>query len=215
MKISTTRLLNFRDVLTKQNLRLTDVATRLGKAPAQVSAFGGKNPTKGIGDQIAREIEKALGLASGYLDFPHHLHQSGDKGFPNGRSRRLPILGPQEASLWCNSAEEFDSSMARGWIDPPQHVEIGAFAFLVEGVSMEPQFIDGDLLVVDPSEPIMPGHLVAVVKQGSNALVIRQLLQEGGDRYLRAINPDWPDRISELTSEWSIKGKARWKISSL
>ncbi|WP_257602983.1 hypothetical protein [Pseudomonas aeruginosa] len=46
--------------MAERKLRSTDLADLLGKSQAQVSSFAGKNPSKGIGNQIAREIELAL-----------------------------------------------------------------------------------------------------------------------------------------------------------
>ena len=108
MRISDTRLHNFRQILAEKKLRLIDIAELLGKAPAQVSAFGGKNPTKGIGDQIAREIERALSLPNGSLDIPH-----GFANFDNGSvlgytGRKLPVIGSIAAGAWCSSEDNFD-----------------------------------------------------------------------------------------------------------
>ncbi len=60
MNISDTRLTNLRRIMAERKLRSTDLADLLGKSQAQVSSFAGKNPSKGIGNQIAREIELAL-----------------------------------------------------------------------------------------------------------------------------------------------------------
>jgi len=43
---------------------------KIGKAPTQASAFAGKNPRKGIGNKIAREIENAFKKPRGWLDRP-------------------------------------------------------------------------------------------------------------------------------------------------
>lgn len=47
-------------------------ANAIGKQPTQVSRFMGKNPTKRIGDDVARDIEIAFGLEEGYLDLQHY-----------------------------------------------------------------------------------------------------------------------------------------------
>jgi hypothetical protein len=64
------RWANFRALLTERGLTITAAAERLSKPQGQVSHFGGKNPTKVIGDQIAGEIEAAFGLPPGALDKP-------------------------------------------------------------------------------------------------------------------------------------------------
>lgn len=66
--IYTARWLAFRDLLRSRRLTITAAAELLGKQQGQVSHFGGKKPTKIIGDQIASEIEDAFQLPAGYLD---------------------------------------------------------------------------------------------------------------------------------------------------
>ncbi len=215
MRITDTRLQNFRRVLAERKLRLMDIAELLGKAPAQVSAFGGKNPTKGIGDQIAREIEKALQLHSGYLDMPYGLDEFNNATVLSHTGRKLPVIGSIAAGVWCESQDSFDPRDAEEWIDAPGPVGPRAFILRVEGISMEPKFSEGDKIVIDPSLEALPGHFVAAKRTRDQATTLKQLKQEGGEQYLYALNPDWPERIIRMTEEWSICGRARWKISEL
>ncbi|MDP9514784.1 LexA family protein [Pseudomonas protegens] len=215
MKISDTRLQNFRRVIAEQKLRLTDVADRLGKAPAQVSAFGGKNPTKGIGNQIAREIEKALDLHIGYLDMPYGMNEFHDATVLSHTGRKLPVIGSIAAGAWCEPEGQFDPLDAEEWIEAPGPVGPRAFILRVEGISMEPKFIEGDKIVIDPSLDALPGHFVAAKRDRDQATTLKQLKQEGNEKYLLALNPDWPDRIIRMTEDWSICGRARWKITDL
>lgn len=215
MKISDTRLLNFRRIVSDKKLRLTDVAELLGKSPAQVSAFGGKNPTKGIGDQIARELEKALKLHTGYLDMPYGLDEFNNATVLSHTGRKLPVIGSIAAGAWCEGQGSFDPRDADEWIDAPGPVGSRAFILRVEGISMEPKFQEGDKIVIDPSLEALPGHFVAAKRTRDQAATLKQLKQEGNEQYLYALNPDWPDRIIRLSEEWTICGRARWKISDL
>jgi SOS-response transcriptional repressor LexA len=215
MKITETRLLNFRRIISEKQLRLTDMAELLGKSPAQVSAFGGKNPTKGIGDQIAREIEKVLNLHTGYLDMPYGLDQFNNATVLSHTGRKLPVIGSIAAGAWCEGQGSFDPRDAEEWIDAPGPVGPRAFILRVEGISMEPKFLEGDKIVVDPSLEALPGHFVAARRTSDQAATLKQLKQEGNEQYLYALNPDWPDRIIRLSEEWTICGRARWKISDL
>ncbi len=215
MKISDTRLQNFRRILAERKLRLTDIAELLGKAPAQVSAFGGKNPTKGIGDQIAREIESALNLHDGYLDMPYGVGEFSNVTMLSHTGRKLPVMGSIAAGAWCDVGESFDPIDAEEWIEAPGPVGPRAFILRVEGISMEPKFSEGDKIVIDPSLDALPGHFVAAKRTRDQAATLKQLKQEGNEQYLFALNPDWPERILKMTEEWSICGRARWKISDL
>ncbi|WP_239959213.1 LexA family protein [Pseudomonas syringae] len=191
------------------------MAELLGKAPAQVSAFGGKNPTKGIGDQIAREIEAALGLHNGYLDMPYGIGEFNNAAVLGITGRKLPVIGSIAAGSWCESDGLFDPQDAEEWVDAPGPVGPRAFILRVEGVSMEPKFSEGDKIVIDPSLEALPGHFVAAKRARDDAATLKQLKQEGTEQYLYALNPDWPERIIKMNEEWSICGRAKWKISDL
>ncbi|WP_256095400.1 MULTISPECIES: LexA family protein [unclassified Pseudomonas] len=194
---------------------MTDIAELLGKAPAQVSAFGGKNPTKGIGDQIAREVEKALHLHHGYLDMPFGLGEFNNATLLSHTGRKLPVMGSIAAGAWCEPDLIFDPRDAEEWIDAPGPVGPRAFILRVEGMSMEPKFIEGDKIVIDPALEALPGHYVAAKRTSDQAATLKQLRQEGGEQFLYALNPDWPERIIRMSEEWTICGRARWKISDL
>ncbi|WP_122389889.1 LexA family protein [Pseudomonas amygdali] len=215
MKISDTRLQNFRRILSEKHLKLADIADLLGKAPAQISSFGGRNPTKGIGNQIAREIEHALGLHNGYLDMPFGVGEFNNATVLSHTGRKLPVIGSIAAGAWCESQAGFDHNDAEEWIDAPGPVGPRAFILRVEGISMEPKFSEGDKIVIDPSLDALPGHFVAAKRTRDQAATLKQLKQEGSERYLFALNPDWPERIIKMTEEWTICGRARWKISDL
>ncbi len=214
MNIKDTRLRNFRRVLEEKNLKLKDISNLLDKAPSQVSAFGGKNPTKGIGDQIAREIERVLELHGGYLDLPFTLDEFNQLDVLRGGSRRLPVLTSTDAAAWCKNSAGLPGT-ASEWIDAPGPTGLSAFALIVEGVSMEPVFVAGDKVVIDPAAPILSGSFVAVRRTDNTAFFLRQFRSEGNEEYLHAANPNWPDRIVRLSEAWELCGRAKWKITEL
>lgn len=201
--------------MSEKKIKLKDIANSLDKAPSQVSAFGGKNPTKGIGDQIARQIESALGLHDGYLDMPHGVGEFSTHQILSHTNRKLPVLRSASAAAFCESAGELDADDTDEWIESPGPVGRGAFILLIEGISMYPGFIEGDKVVVDPSRQPLSGHYVAVTPKHRNAIILRQLKQEGAEQYLVALNADWPDRIVQLDDMWTICGRAMWKITDL
>lgn len=65
------RLTNARKLASRYKNQ-AEFANAINKPATQVSRFMGKNPTKNIGDEIANDIEMALGLESGYLDTKHY-----------------------------------------------------------------------------------------------------------------------------------------------
>ena len=85
------------------------------------------------------------------------------------------------------------------------------YVLRVKGASMEPKFGNGDLVFVDPEIIPESGKFVIVHSEGSDEADLKQLIVEGGRQYLKALNPDWPDRINELKSNAMICGVVVFK----
>lgn len=65
------------------------------------------------------------------------------------------------------------------------------FAFRVSGDSMEPDFTEGMMLVVEPELDPEPGDYV-IAKYGSEETTFKQLVKDGADWYLKPLNPRYP-----------------------
>ncbi len=76
---------------------------------------------------------------------------------------------------------------------------------------MEPKFYNGDLIFVDPEIVAESGKYVVVRLEDSDEAIFKQLIIEGGRKYLKALNPDWPERIVELTDSTVICGAVVFK----
>lgn len=75
-----------------------------------------------------------------------------------------------------------------------------AFWLRVESDAMNapsgPSVPEGMLVLVDPGVPAAPGKLV-IVRQTGRPAIFRQLIEEGGQRYLRPLNPTYPTVLCE------------------
>lgn len=67
MDIKTLRWQKSRQLVEREG-GISRFAERVGRTQQQANQFAGPNPTKGIGNKIARLIEQSFGLAHGYLD---------------------------------------------------------------------------------------------------------------------------------------------------
>ena len=71
---------------------------------------------------------------------------------------------------------------------------------------MEPKFHDGDLIFVDPEAAPISGRYVVVRLEGSHEATFKQLIVEGDRQFLKAVNPDWPQRIIEVVERDDLWG---------
>lgn len=80
--------------------------------------------------------------------------------------------------------------------------ELEPYALRVLGDSMEPEFPDGCIVIVDPGYQPRDGAYVVVEYAGD--VFFRQLVFEGERRFLKPLNPKYGG--FELTPPYTIRG---------
>lgn len=80
--------------------------------------------------------------------------------------------------------------------------DLSPFALQVQGDSMEPEFPDQAVIVIDPGYPAAHGLYIACDYRGET--VLRQLVEEQGRRYLKPVNPAYP--TVEVVAPLTIHG---------
>lgn len=80
--------------------------------------------------------------------------------------------------------------------------EAEPYALRVIGDSMAPEFLDGHVVIVDPAAAATSGSYVIVDYDGETTF--RRLVEEGGRKYLKAENADYP--AIELLNTYHVRG---------
>lgn len=94
-----------------------------------------------------------------------------------------------------------------------QHKE-ATFFLRVKGDSMtQLGILDGDLLVVDRSLPVVDGNIVIAVIDGE--FTVKQLQHHQGGYALKAANPAYPDITIPPDGNLEVWGVVRWAIHRL
>ncbi len=169
-----------------------------------------KGTPRSVGDGLAIKLEKAMNKPQGWMDEPHDEAPS-DNQEPNaylGPDLRSlhPMLSWVQAGKWYEIAEGYVPEYGAEQMSCPVSCSPESFVLRVRGTSMEPKFHEGDLLFVDPHAQAENGKYVVVRLDASNEATFKQLIVEEGKQYLKALNPDWPNRIIEIDEEASICG---------
>lgn len=105
-------------------------------------------------------------------------------------------------------ADTFKNIPIKADIGNQEHGEIRScadaepYALRVIGDSMEPEFLDGHILIVDPAMPPQHGAYVIIDYQGETTF--RQFILEDGKKYLKALNSAYP--AVELVENYSVRG---------
>lgn len=132
------------------------------------------------------------------------------KGDPAGQNlelappdiHRIPVISYVQAGVWTETSElrECDGNLVYITTD----LELGERAFAIElkGHSMEPEFVEGDVVLIDPDEHPHPGDFV-VAKNGEEAATFKKYrprgIGEDGQEVFELVplNDDFPTMRSD------------------
>lgn len=104
---------------------------------------------------------------------------------------KVPLISDVQAGAFKDHVDNFhpgDGGMEQ--IPTTVPVKRYTFALRVAGDSMEPEFREGMILVIEPELEAMPGDFV-VAKNGEGT-TFKQLVKDGQDWYLKPMNPRYP-----------------------
>lgn len=167
---------------------------------------------------LAETLERAMRKPEGWMDEFHEL-QSSATGINTERSaygeaqlRSLrPLISWVQAGEWTETSAGYVPEYEAELLPCPIRCSHRTFVLKVCGISMEPLFSEGDLIYVDPEVEPVNGKYVVVRLDGSNETTFKQLVIEQGRKFLRALNPDWPEGIIEINRAATICGVVVFK----
>lgn len=145
------------------------------------------------------KIAKALGVAPEYLRDQggwYHEEQAVTKGSP---VLSWNVVGTefQEEPV---SAKDVQHYLC------PVPCSTSTFVLQLQAISMEPLFRDGDLIFIDPGADVRHGSYVVARLDDENEATFKQLIIEGGQKYLKPVNPNWPEQIIPINGNCTIVG---------
>ncbi|MFZ4835904.1 LexA family protein [Rouxiella sp. Mn2063] len=143
--------------------------------------------TRSVSVDDASVIAKALGVNVTELLF-------GDQYVGDYKpGKRYPLLSWVNAGAWGEAHELKD---IEEWYESEQYVEGEAFWLRVQGDSMTSQtgvsVPEGSVILIDTGKEARSGNLVVAKLVDSNEATFKRLVVDGGQRYLKALNPAYP-----------------------
>ncbi|WP_259397761.1 MULTISPECIES: LexA family protein [Pseudoalteromonas] len=117
-------------------------------------------------------------------------------------SPSVPLISWVQAGHWTdihlNDIDEF-------YPCPEKHSQY-TYSLEVKGESMSPDFINGEIIFVDPEVEARNGSCVVIRQNGNTEATFKQLIIDGSQKYLKALNPNWPNPIIEMLPDATICG---------
>lgn len=203
MNVREARYINTRRLIAKYG-GVSAFAEKIGKSQSQASQIAGENPIKGIGNKIAAEIEAAYGLCHGWLDRDHSQEYGFDHINPVTVTK-VPLISWAIAADLCQSSNPIGVSDAEAWMLCPFEHSEKAYCLRVVGDSMFPDYLDGQIILVDPSVDAVHGDDI-VIKMPDGRTMFKRMQDAPEGRYLLSVNPEHPNRKIEAPQGAMICG---------
>jgi SOS-response transcriptional repressor LexA len=109
---------------------------------------------------------------------------------------RVPLISWVQAGDWSEVIDQFQAGFTEEWVNTGGPVGSHGFALKVQGDSMEPEFVEGDIIIVDPERDPVSGQFV-VAKNGEGEATFKRFMMDGSRIYLVPLNRRYP--VVEVT----------------
>jgi SOS-response transcriptional repressor LexA len=124
------------------------------------------------------------------------IHTENQPPAANLPRRRGLGIQPVPRISWVSAGHfkevEITPASQADWDTPSEPLSPRAFSLRVEGDSMEPEFPRDCIIFVEPEASAAHGDYVIVCLDASNQATFKQLVIDGGQRYLKPLNPRYP-----------------------
>ncbi|MGX0957423.1 SOS-response transcriptional repressor LexA [Pseudomonas viridiflava] len=109
---------------------------------------------------------------------------------------RYPVVSWVTAGTWSEAVQPFPDGFSDRYDLSDYKAKGPAFWLEVKGDSMTstsaPSIPEGSQILVDTEADVRPGKLVIAKLSGSNEATFKKLVEDGGIRFLKPLNPAYP-----------------------
>ena len=123
--------------------------------------------------------------------------KTADNTRPGPKVFSVPLISWVQAGQWDEVVDVYRPGEGEKPVYTTRKVGPRAYALRVVGDSMEnpngrPTYPQGSIIIVDPDREAIHGNAVIVRLEDSEQATFKQLIVEGGTRYLKPLNPRYP-----------------------
>ncbi|MBF0140458.1 MAG: helix-turn-helix domain-containing protein [Magnetococcales bacterium] len=149
--------------------------------------------------------EMALAGGAHYASVPGGTLKEGESYRPFPLIARIPLVSWDDMAKFCGESKDNFNPSITAWVPVSPRASERCFALKVPDDSMEPEFYEGEIIVVDPT---MPGshNQFLVAREGSNRPTFKQMIHHGDQQYLKPLNPRYP--LIEVRGSLQVCGVA-------
>lgn len=204
-----------RGLMASRNIHSAgELARRSGVSQPTISRIlNGKtvDPERDTADTLAAFFRVSVPQLVGDLPIIETGDAVGSNYHPVEIKGTVPVISWVQAGNWSEVFDQFQPGDADEWLPCPVNHGPHTFVVRVRGDSMhnphgDRSFKEGDLLFVDPDRVAQHRSLVIVRLDNAKEATFKQLIIDGDRKFLKALNPGWPDPIIEIADDATIVG---------
>lgn len=188
-----------KSLMKSQGKNQEELAEHLGITKGAVSHWLNARREPGIEDiaKILRFLGKksfSVGADGSVIDDTI----SGDVAYVGAYTpgAKYPVISSVQAGAWSEAIEPYTLKDIDLWLESDAHIQGDAFWLLVEGDSMTApaglSIPEGTYVLFDTGREPINGSLVIAKLSDSNEATFKKLIIDGGQKYLKGLNPQWP-----------------------
>lgn len=210
-------------LMDEHRLSQAELSRRTGVQQSTLSRLLNPNRPNAIAEPTDRQLRPLadyFGITTDQLRGYQPITGSGKTELESvGKADRCPFISWEQARSWAEHANEIMNSIS-DWLPCPLPHSDRTYVLRVTGESMhnphgDLNFKGGNLIYVDPKRKPESGNLVVAHLKDKNEVTFRQLIQESGNLYLKALNPAWPEGIIKTNGDAEILGVVIGKLEAL
>lgn len=122
------------------------------------------------------------------------------------KMKQIPVVSWVIAGKWNEVCDSFHPGDADEWIESDVRGK-NVFALRVKGDSMEPEFNEGEVIIINPHIEAKSGDYVIVKNDDKGEATFKQLKKYGDTIVLHPLNPKYPDIELKKGVKYRVVGK--------
>ncbi|MBT5414856.1 MAG: helix-turn-helix domain-containing protein [Rhodospirillaceae bacterium] len=173
------------------------VADRFGISRAAVAQWEAEDTNPGTAK--LEGVAEILGVRIEWLTTGRGPIGAGETDPHDMAGRALvPVIDYVRAGHWSDVVDPYEPGSGSEFLATDVSLGSNAFALVIDGESMAPEFQAGDKIIVDPDVTPRPGDFVVAKLDGEEKATFKKYRPRGRDATgqevieLRALNEDWP-----------------------